>query len=505
MKKGFNLFILGLIMFLGCLVDVKADAIAAPFVNKEIFIHDWDTQNKELSNEMLLLLEAKDSYEYGFVASDITLDYDTETVYSKLIKYSPSGKVVKELSFTNGYIPIIEVEGDYIYTLSIELDESEQGTNVFCVKYDTNLKEVERENLGNDEELLENIFIAILSSRMYGLDILSTDGKGNTYLLMFTGALAFGADYDGVVDVSNNAPVLETYSWYLKMQSLSSDYLVYVSHDSNDKYDVYSGAKDPNNCDVSLSPYYNLEGIEDVDSKACISAESGVITLYQGDKEVWSKTYSDYNSIVNVQLVDDYIVAIGEKDEATEVIVVNISGELVQKIDLSERYIFIDGGEKNFIVSAIIPSDSTSCIEDQVIDGGIINVPNVGYTSDNSLTCYEYRNEVWYIPLTVETRTDGNGTVTAVESSRYGEDVEFTVTPKEGFVLGEVKVTDEFGNVVTFTDYHFTMPNANVLIDVTFLPDNSDTSDFTIILLISIAFVACIVFVINKRKIETLV
>ena len=49
------------------------------------------------------------------------------------------------------------------------------------------------------------------------------------------------------------------------------------------------------------------------------------------------------------------------------------------------------------------------------------------------------------------------------------------------------------------------MPNANVLIDVTFLPDNSDTSDFTIILLISIAFVACIVFVINKRKIETLV
>ena len=139
MKKGFNLFILGLIMFLGCLVDVKAEADKPIFNNQKIFIHDWDTQNKELSNEMLLLLEAKDSYEYGFVASDITLDYDTETVYSKLIKYSPSGKVVKELSFTNGYIPIIEVEGDYIYTLSIELDESEQGTNVFFLYYDTNL------------------------------------------------------------------------------------------------------------------------------------------------------------------------------------------------------------------------------------------------------------------------------------------------------------------------------------------------------------------------------
>ena len=504
MKKGFNLFILGLIMFLGCLVDVKAEADKPIFNNQEIFIHDWDTQNKELSNEMLLLLEAKDSYEYGFVASDITLDYDTETVYSKLIKYSPSGKVVKELSFTNGYIPIIEVEGDYIYTLSIELDESEQGTNVFCVKYDTNLKEVYREKIG-DAESMSSIIELLLFSKAYGLDLISTDAKGNIYLLMITGAIAFGPDYDGVVDVSNNAPVLETYSWYFKMQSLSTDYLVYVSHDSNDKYDVYSGAKDPNNCHVSLSPYFRSEPVAD-DGLQCTSAESGVITLYQGDKVVWSKTYSDYDSIVNVQLVDDYIVAIGEKNMIMNVIVVNMNGELVQKIDLSERYIFIDGGEKNFIVSAIIPSDSTSCIEDQVIDGmGMINVPNVGYTSGNSLTCYEYKNEVWYIPLTVETRTDGNGTVTAVESSRYGEDVEFIVTPKEGFVLGEVKVTDEFGNVVTFTDYHFTMPNANVLIDVTFLPDNSDTSDFTIILLISIAFVACIVFVINKRKIETLV
>ena len=503
MKKGFNLFILGLIMLLGCLVDVKADAIAAPFVNKEIFIHDWDTQNKELSNEMLLLLEAKDSYEYGFVASDITLDYDTETVYSKLIKYSPSGKVVKELSFTNGYIPIIEVEGDYIYTLSIELGESEQGTNVFCVKYDTNLKEVYREKIG-DAESMSSIIELLLFSKAYGLDLISTDAKGNIYLLMITGAIAFGPDYDGVVDVSNNAPVLETYSWYFKMQSLSSDYLVYVSHDSNDIYDIYSGAKDPNNCHVSLSPYFSSEPVAD-DSLQCTSAESGVITLYQGDKVVWSKTYSDYDSIVNVQLVDDYIVAIGEKNMIMNVIVVNMNGELVQKIDLSERYIFIDGGEKNFIVSAIIPSDSTSCIEDQVIDGmELTDVFDVGSIQGNN-SCYEYRNEVWYIPLTVETRTDGNGTVTAVESSRYGEDVEFIVTPKEGFVLGEVKVTDEFGNVVTFTDYHFTMPNANVLIDVTFLPENSDTSDFTIILLISIAFVACIVFVINKRKIETLV
>ena len=504
MKKGFNLFILGLIMFLGCLVDVNADAIAAPFENKEVFIHDWDTQNKELNYEMFLFFEAEDAYEYGFVASDITLDYDTGTVYSKLIKYSPSGKVVKELSFTNVYIPIIEVEGDYIYTLYIELDEATQEANVYCVKYNTNLKEVYREKLGT-EDTMSSLMQVIILSKAYGIDIISTDTKGNIYLLMITGALGFGPDYDGIVDVSNNAPVLESYSWYFKMQSLSTDYLVYVSHDSNDKYDVYSGAKDPNNCDVSLTPYFGSQPVDGEGNASCISEETGIITLYQGDKEVWSKLYNDYDSIVNVQLVDEYIVAIGENDTLMSAIVVNMNGDLIQKIDLSENYIFIDGGEKNFIVNSIVPSNNISCTEDQIIDGMEFNdVFDVGSSQGNN-SCYEYRNEVWYIPLTVETKTDGNGTVTAVESSRYGEDVEFTVTPKEGFVLGEVKVTDEFGNVVTFTDYHFTMPNANVVIDVTFLPENSDTSDFAITILVSIAFVACIIFVINKRKIETLV
>lgn len=87
-----------------------------------------------------------------------------------------------------------------------------------------------------------------------------------------------------------------------------------------------------------------------------------------------------------------------------------------------------------------------------------------------------------YLIYQIETKTDGNGTIEADHiEAEGGTVVKFTITPKEGYVLGEVKVTDANGNVVTFTDYTFIMPNANVLIEATFVPipkkENPNTSD----------------------------
>lgn len=71
-------------------------------------------------------------------------------------------------------------------------------------------------------------------------------------------------------------------------------------------------------------------------------------------------------------------------------------------------------------------------------------------------------------PFKVNVKTDGNGEISVVENAFSYNDVTFTIKPKEGYVLGEVKVTDDKGNVVTFTDYTFTMPTADVTIEATF-------------------------------------
>ncbi len=76
-------------------------------------------------------------------------------------------------------------------------------------------------------------------------------------------------------------------------------------------------------------------------------------------------------------------------------------------------------------------------------------------------------------PYKIEVKTDGNGTITAEKTSFKNFEVKFTVTPKEGYVLDVVKVTDASGNVVYFKDYTFTMPSANVTIEATFVKDTN--------------------------------
>lgn len=93
--------------------------------------------------------------------------------------------------------------------------------------------------------------------------------------------------------------------------------------------------------------------------------------------------------------------------------------------------------------------------------------------------------EMYYFefPYEVSTKVTGKGTITIEEDkSRAGENIKFVVTPEEGYVLGEIKVTDSEGNVLIFTDYEFTMPTADIVIEATFNPipmeENPETSDF---------------------------
>lgn len=73
------------------------------------------------------------------------------------------------------------------------------------------------------------------------------------------------------------------------------------------------------------------------------------------------------------------------------------------------------------------------------------------------------------IAFNITTTTDGNGEVVASQdTATSGDTITFTVTPYDEYVLNSITVTDDNGNVVTFTDYTFTMPAADVVIDAKF-------------------------------------
>ena len=105
----------------------------------------------------------------------------------------------------------------------------------------------------------------------------------------------------------------------------------------------------------------------------------------------------------------------------------------------------------------------------------------------------------------VSTKTDGHGKIKVnVVETKAGTQVKFSIIPDEGYVLSVVKVTDENGNVLTFTNNEFTMPNANVLIEATFVKkiNNPETKDLAIYMIIIIAIFSGLIFINSKKKIS---
>lgn len=104
------------------------------------------------------------------------------------------------------------------------------------------------------------------------------------------------------------------------------------------------------------------------------------------------------------------------------------------------------------------------------------------------ITDKEKNTEIYYFefPYEISTKVTGNGVVEIeTEKSRAGENIKFVVTPEKGYVLEKVKVTDSDGNVLIFTNYEFTMPTADVIIEAYFIPekiDNPITSDSIVII-----------------------
>lgn len=101
----------------------------------------------------------------------------------------------------------------------------------------------------------------------------------------------------------------------------------------------------------------------------------------------------------------------------------------------------------------------------------------------------------------ITTKTDGNGIVVSSKSkSKSSEEVEFSVTPNEGYSLKKVLVTTESGETLEFTDYKFTMPNDNVEIYAEFEKVINPSTGFVLPIAIIIGCVMCTFFVYLSQK-----
>lgn len=196
--------------------------------------------------------------------------------------------------------------------------------------------------------------------------------------------------------------------------------------------------------------------------------------------------------ISNIQDIGDVVELVGTVNNTvginTDILIYDLEGNLVQTIHGDDNlFINLHPAESGFITTNI-GSLNEYISTPQGVNGTVA-------TNDIPVTM---STEVWHLSNNIVTEIKGEGTVNVVQSSRPGDPVTFVVEPQEGYVLSVIKVTDENGNVVTFTDNTFTMPNANVTIEAVFIK-NPETADIAVIAMV-IIFAGVLVLGYKYRK-----
>jgi len=110
------------------------------------------------------------------------------------------------------------------------------------------------------------------------------------------------------------------------------------------------------------------------------------------------------------------------------------------------------------------------------------------------------------VKYNITTKVQGEGTIEVIGSAFAGDSVKFKVTPKPGYLVYRVTVTDTDGNSVIYedvdSDYLFTMPNSDCVVSVQFLKNPVTASNVTIAIFIVALISGITIFIRKKNKVN---
>ena len=459
MKKITKLFLFFVIMVIG-ITTVNA---------KEVFKLDWKTEEYVLENIYTGISDygvRNIEYKDGYLTTMMDSNNDWKTYINY---YDVKGELITQSDILSDSIILdLIVKNDVVYALV------DRGS-IYLLQLSDDLEDFD--NMYRFPPAYTDDLKSMLYSEIpfFGINLLSVDDEGTAYVVTI--------DYDMLVLSSEGELSYESYNEELlkkqfpELMELEKYYLddvYYYTLKMNDSHIVLGGIK-PNECLYT--------------SDDCEYDSVGVITLQDNTgKELWTKEYSEYKEFINTILVGKYIVTIGiidSEDQApSHIVVIDQNGNIVQTIENENSYYYLTATSRGIMV--------TNYSEEY-------NNGNDGISYEDNVTI---STEVYQLLYDINTTVNGKGTVEVVNNELPGTDVTFKVTPQEGYVLSEVRVTDANGKVVTFTDYTFTMPSADVTIEVIFVEEVKNpitSSSFIIIVAIGLA-VAISMLAYNQKK-----
>lgn len=170
----------------------------------------------------------------------------------------------------------------------------------------------------------------------------------------------------------------------------------------------------------------------------------------ENDRGYYDGTYlgKGYFAVTSYNLSNDEMYPSGINNEIR---IYDNDGNIVEIHDINE--------ELNVLNNDIIQIRS---YQDAVI------VQALGCDAEGNYYSYmiRYANELYNI----EKEVKGKGEVVVNKNAKPGEEVEFNVIPAEGYIVKEVTIIDEYGNIILPDGNKFIMPEGDVKIIAEFVP-----------------------------------
>ncbi len=432
-------------------------------------------------------LEYKDGYLFiddNYSSDGMVLSY-----------YSNKGKLNKSLTIRSYYR--IAVWDDDIYLIG-EIGNAE----LTLYKLDSDLsikKQVSFDDISFQPDIPDSDLPGYLEENRYLLhyDLFVDNGyinfiDYNGYIHPFTKDLEPKEQHQATEKEFNN--IYKNNAAYKLLSNKLSQFDNVINIDSNSNNIVVATNSIKESCDV-----YNMNSLSQSEKENCFY--SRIILFDKDGKEIWQKEMPKKTLTSDVHFAHGYIVTIVKNYSAGDnnfefdntkdtIVIYDMKGNEIQTITTKYGFDYLVATKTGFMVT------QDTCSEESVF-GVFFTGIAFGSTNQQGLndptkekhgpinppttaSC-RVNHQVYYLVLKIDTKVvSGKGSIKAVNSARPGEPITFVVTPEEGYELGVVKVTDALGNVVYFNSYTFTMPNANVLIEATFVPKNPKTADIAI-------------------------
>ncbi len=467
--------------------------VSLGFANaKEVYTLDWKNDQLPLGSVGTIrhMLPVDDGILVG--------GYDDD-FHVTMIKLDKSGKEVKTLTLdyegvVNG---VYEYNGKY-YFIATNDDES---WNIYVYEIDNDLNVVRSKATGFYEEgsveisniIDDKVYITTIGIGGYsGFGVSDDDDYYDSYYIDLDD-FSTGVGNNG--DYSQFSKSQQALIYAFKMGHMMPT-ATYVGHG----FTMVAGNQDPAGWGkgfVDVIQSDNLNKVFGIDYDGDYPEN---IEDFVSSRELMSPAW--YSRIVET---DDRVIAGGENYPYLDMY--DFKGNYVDKIDIV-----------NYLYGKTT-SEMSSQLLDMVSKDGMLYVAYQYCDIDDNNCSVNCKSGVVAIKTryNIEAKvTGGKGTVKVINVANSGDEITFEVVPEKGYVLDVVKVTDANGNVVTFTDYKFTMPSADVTIEVSFkkksvipivpdIPINPETkAGITIIGLTILSVAALIITIKNGKKLRWL-